>query len=195
MWVVSFPLYAEGIIYHAGDPVIQLASPRVLPRREVTLSGSWSLRPVEDKSQERFLRSQRALSLRGIYYLNNWFGVGAEGTLFEPEHFTAVRNYRRQQAGIVLKALLTPDTSPEFYAVAGAGHEWRRIQYDILGGGTEHTGGSYVMAGMGVETTFGWFITALEGTVKLHDTDTLGMYFSLPGGTELAVALRCGVRW
>lgn len=138
------PLGAAGQVYQAG---LTEEKPETVARWEVSLGWTRTDVALRD-ARAKVVSNADGFSLRGLYYPVKNVGLGVEGTWFSDEHF-AGNTYRQTQYGAVAKWILTPETVPGIYVLAGGGTTHRKLSYSGWFSRTSHS--AYGLLGLGIE--------------------------------------------
>lgn len=180
--------------YRAGE------SPALVsfPRFEVAAGWSASTGEVALKNGAASLGGQHGFYGRVLYAPWKKIALGAEGTLFADKSIEPiVRNYNAKRAGVLLKYLVTPDTNPRVYLLAGGGITRHRFHFVSPYRGSDHTRTvSYAMLGAGIETSM-WkhLFAAVEGRGVYSTRDDLNLFYHLSKRWEMEGKLLLGIRF
>lgn len=191
MLVIS-PLLAFGQIYHAGEDS-HTASTK--PNWEISAGWVRSNMSVYGHYSDRLLSNETGVSARALYYVAPWLAVGPEGIWFSSKSFPTSNRFQNTRYGGVLKFILTPQTQPAAYLLAGGGSSKREMSY---AGGMKKTSSNsaYALVGAGAEVTiaYGLFVAAeVQGIYNAKKKiDGLSM---LKHSWETIFSLRGGIRF
>ena len=194
-FLISFlavlPLQAQ--IYHAGEENTTGASRRNWV--ELSAAGTRSFYTLQDGGNYTQLSHQDGLSARALWLITPNIGLGLEGTWFEKEKsIPVVSSYKMRRYGVIGKWILTPDTAPKAYLLAGVGRTKRQFSYEFPLSEEKKT--NYYLAGIGLDVTL-WrnLFAAAEVTAVYNAHATTGNFYHLKHRWETNASLRAGVRF
>lgn len=180
--------------YRAGEG----AAPVSFPHWEVAAGWSASTGEVSLKNGSSSLDGQHGLSVRALYAPWKRISLGAEGTLFSDKAIDPiVHKYNAKRVGVLLKYLITPDTNPRVYLLAGGGTTLHHFSFVSPYRGHNHTRTiPYTMMGVGVEASV-WknLFAAVEGRAIYNTKDDLNLFYHLPKRWEMEGKVLIGVRF
>lgn len=179
-------------VYHAGQTAPAATASE--KKWEVSAAALRANQRVRDQVGERMLKNKDAFTARGLYYPVRWLGVGLEGTWFDKQHFAGQHTYEQTYYGVVSKWILTPDTTPAAYVLAGAGKAEQKMNYAHLFSRTHHVW--YAQVGLGVEMpVYRGFFVAAEGQLVYHAKKNIDEFLQLEKRWGRQLLLRGGVRF
>ena len=185
------PLQAQ--IYHAGEEIPTAHSSRNWV--EISAAGTRSFSTLQDGGKHSQISHQDALSGRALFLITPTLSLGLEGTWFENEtSISDVASYKMRRYGVVGKWILTPDTAPTAYLVAGVGKTKRQLNYEFLP--QEENKSNYYSAAIGLDVRL-WrgFFAAAEVAAVYNAHARISKFFWLKHRWETNASLRAGVRF
>lgn len=180
--------------YHAGENT----APAAYPRWEVAAGWSASAGEVSLKNGSASLDGQHGFYGRVLYAPWKRILLGAEGTLFSSHAIEPiVQKYNAKRIGLLAEYLLTPDTNPRVYLLAGGGVTQHHFRFVDPYRGNNHTRSvGYITGGAGIEVNV-WknVFAAVEGRMVYNTKDDLNLFYHLSKRWETEGKLLLGVRF
>ena len=192
-WLLGLPLVGFGQIYHAGSSVP--ATREKTANWDISLGGYLTYTQVVDPAGEVLFSREKSLNARGLYYVTPWLAAGVEGAWAQHRNFPTQNTYHHKRYGLVTKWVLTPQTTPRVYLLAGGGTSRREISY-TSGWWREQIKKPYWTIGGGLEMGIGrWGYLGLETQALYNEHRKLDAFSALNNRWEIEVGLRAGVRF
>lgn len=166
-----------------------------LPPWEVSLGLTGVFSPIKETDGERLLGQQGGGSLRALYYLKPWLGMGIEGTWFFPSSANpVVDKYKVRRGGVVGKLVVGREVPVRPYGVVATGISRREVEYSF--NWAQHYSANYVAFGLGVEIDMS--ATSFVGAEVrgIYNTSTeIGRFVRLESRREIEASLCLGLRF
>ena len=186
-------------IYRAGEKV---PSTRSVWHGELSAGYILSSHQLENTIEADKTSRLHGFNGRALWAPLSWLAVGAEMNRFGSEELApAVKEYKVKQWAGIVKLTLSPNTTPRFYVLAGAGKSTHEMTYNRSYGPFSlrppvEKRFSFWTVGLGLEADV-WktIFVGIEGTLTHYNQTQLKRFYSLSSKTQTALQLRAGVRF